>query len=357
MLRPQRRVRANFRYLWALLARFKLNFVAAGVLFLAMPPVYVWLYRNPDGTGIGFGKALHHVYFLLFGQPSLDYVSNLPIEVLNLLIPPCGIAIVVDGVVRFAYLYFAKRRADKEWLTVIAQSMKDHVVVVGAGRIGYRVVSQLLALGKEVVVVESVETASFVSVLRDLNVPVLIEDVKTPQALQRTTNIEKASAIVCATNDDLANLNLALDARRANPSIRVVLRLFDDDLVARVRDNFQAEALSSSALAAPALALAALDPRITHSFQVASHLMVVSQFVAGRALTGLTVSEVRDRFGGLTLSLLAPGGAEHLHPQGPTKIATGDTLTVQSEYVRYLELRQFTGESVPPMSAGRAAAA
>lgn len=350
-------MRANFRYLLALLARFKLNFVAAAVLFLAMPPVYVWLYRNPDGTGIGLGRALHHVYFLLFGQPSLEYVSNVPIEVLNLLIPPCGIAIVVDGIVRFAYLYFAKHRADKEWITVLAQSMKDHVVVVGAGRIGYRVVSQLMALGKEVVVIDSTETASFVSVLRDLNVPVLIEDVKTPEALQRTTNIEKASAIVCATNDDLANLNLALDARRANPKVRVVLRLFDDDLVARVRDNFQAEALSSSALAAPALALAALDPRITHSFQVTTHMMVVSQFVAGRGLTGLTVSELRDRFGGLTLALHGHDGVEHLHPQGPTKIAAGDTLTVQSRYDSYLALRQFTGEALPPMSAGRPSAA
>ena len=357
MLRPQRRVRANLRYLWALLARFKVNFAAAAVLFLAMPPVYVWLYRNPDGTGISFGRALHHVYFLLFGQPSLDYVSNLPIEVLNLLIPPCGIAIVVDGIVRFAYLYFAKRRADKEWITVIAQSLKDHVVVVGAGRIGYRVVSQLLALRKDVVVIDSSETASFVSVLRDLNVPVLIEEVKTSEALQRTCNIEKASAIVCATNDDLANLNLALDARRANPRIRVVLRLFDDDLVARVRDNFQAEALSSSALAAPALALAALDPRIIHSFQVTAHLMVVSQFVAARGLTGLTVSEVRDRFGGLTLALHGLDGVEHLHPQGPTKIVAGDTLTVQSQYESYLALRQFTGEAVPPMSASRPAAA
>ena len=356
MSRSRRRFGANLRYLGALLARFKVTFAMAAVLFGALPLVFVALYRTPGGEAIDYGRALHHVYFLLFGQPSLEYVDSVPIEALNLLIPPCGIAVFVDGIVRFAYLYFAKHRDDKEWIAVIAHSMKDHVIVCGAGRVGFRVVTQLLALGKEVLVVDKAESASFVGALRELKVPVLIEDVKTSQALQRTTNIEKAGAIVCATNDDLANLNLALDARRANPRIRVVIRLFDDDLVARVRDNFQAEALSSSALAAPALALAALDPRITHSFQVGAHLMVVSQFIAAKGLAGLTVSELRDRFGGLALSLRGSDGAEHLHPQGHTAIGAGDSLTVQCRYDNYLTLREFTGEAVPPVSAARPAA-
>ncbi len=350
MNRPRRRLGANLRYLVALLSRFKVTFVMAAVLFGVMPLVYVALYRTPDGHGIAFGRALHHVYFLLFGQPSLEYVDNLAVEVLNLVIPPCGIAIVVDGLVRFGYLYFAKHRADKEWIAVIAQSLKNHIVVVGAGRVGYRVVSQLLALGKDVVVIEKVESAAFVSVLRDEGVPVLIDDVKTPQALQRATNIAHAAAIVCATNDDLANLNLALDARRANAKIRVVIRLFDDDLVARVRENFQAEALSSSALAAPALALAALDPRIVHSFQVGEHIMVVSQFEAKTALAGTTVSELRDRFGALTLAVKPREGAEVMHPAGPTRLAQGDRMTVQCEYVHYLSLREYTGEATPPLS-------
>ncbi|MHB8876235.1 MAG: potassium channel family protein [Myxococcaceae bacterium] len=356
MLRPRRRLGANLRYFVALVSRFKFNFLASAVLFGFMPVLYVALYPGQGGERLEYGKALHHVYFLLYGQPSLEYVGSIPIEVLNLLIPPCGIAIVVDGIVRFAYLYFAKHRADKEWIAVIAQSLKEHVVVVGAGRIGFRVVSQLIGLGKEVVVVDRNETASFVSVLREMKVPVLIDEVKTPEALQRCTNIAKASAIVCATSDDLANLNLALDARSANPRIRVVIRLFDDDLVSRIRDNFQAEALSSSALAAPALALAALDPRIVASFQVGTHLMVVSQFVARKGLAGLTVSELRDRFGGVALSVRAPGGAEQLNPGVQTPFAAGDTLTVQCEYVRYLALREFTGEVAAPMSASSAAA-
>jgi Trk K+ transport system NAD-binding subunit len=343
------RLRANIRYLWALLARFKITVAMGAVLFLGAPLAFRTLYVGPDGGRLTMGEAFHHVYFLLFGQPSLPYVDSFVPEALNILIPPVGIAIVVDGVVRFAYLYFAKHRSDKEWIEVMSKTLTDHVVVCGAGRIGYRVTTQLLALGKDVVVVEKREDATFVLVLRDLGVPVLIDDIKSPQSLART-NVAEAVAIVCATDDDLANLNVALDARRLNPGIRVVIRLFDDDLVAKVRDTFKAEALSSSALAAPAMALAALDPRILHSFQVGGHLMVVSNFTASHGLPELTVAEVRDRMGGLCLALKRGQEEERLHPGNDTRIRDGDRLTLQATYQDYLGLRTFTAEVEPPVS-------
>jgi len=319
------------------------------VLFGVAPLVYWLRYRTPEGARIPYGEAFHQVYFLLFGQPSLPYVDDLLIEVLNLLIPPLGIAVVLDGVVRFAYLYFAKHKNDKEWIEVMSRTMKGHVVVAGAGRVGYRVATQLLELKKDVIVVEKREDAAFVAILRDHGVPVLVDDIKSPHCLERT-NMRQADALVCATDDDLVNMNAALDARRLNPSIRVVIRLFDDDLVAKVRDAFNAEAHSTSALAAPALALAALDPRITHSFRVGPHLMVVSSFTAAGPLAALSVGDMAERFGALTIAMKRGAEAERLHPKADTKIQPGDVLTVQLEHADYLAMREFTGEQVPPVS-------
>jgi voltage-gated potassium channel len=347
---PPRRLRAHARYLLALARRFKITIVMAGALFTGAPAVFVALYRTSEGARVRFGEAFHHVYFLLFGQPSLPYVPSLPLEALNVLIPPFGIAVVIDGLVRFAYLFFAKHRSDKEWIEVIGETMRDHVVICGAGRVGFRVASQLLALGREVIVIEKKADGAFVAVLRDAGVPVLVDDIRSPQCLPRT-HVARAAAIVCATDDDLANMNVALDARKLNPSIRVVMRLFDDDLVAKVRDAFRAEALSTSALAAPAMALAALDPRIQHSFQIADHLMVVSNFVVGDRLVGTTVSTLRDRHGALVLSLRRGGDPLALHPAGESEMRRGDVLTVQATYKEYLALRVFTGEETPPISA------
>ena len=345
---PRRRLAVNLRYLRALIKRFRITLMLTLMLFIGAPPLFQWRCEVPGGDPVTAGKALQHVYFLLFGQPSLDCSNDWLGIVLNMLIPPVGIALVVDGVVRFAYLFFAKHKSDKEWIEVIAETLKGHVIVCGAGRVGYRVVDQLRAMGKDVVAVEKREDGAFVGVLRDEQVPLLIDDIRSPQCLPRT-NVKTASAIVCATDDDLANLNIALDARRLNPSIRVVIRLFDDDLVAKVRDTFKAEALSSSSLAAPAMALAALDPRIVHSFRIGGrHLMVVSVFDARMGLPGTTISELRDRFGALTLALRR-GDTEKLHPGGDERIQMGDILTLQAEYSDYRQLRAFTGEAQPPI--------
>ncbi len=345
----RRRFVPHVRYFRALLGRFRITLAMAVALFGLLPMVWVALYRSPGGGRIRYGEAFHHVYFLLFGQPSLPYVPNVFLEALNVLTPPLGIALVLDGLVRFAYLFFAKHKSDKEWIAVTSETMRDHVVVCGAGRVGYRVVAQLVELDREVVVVERNEDAAFVAALRDAGVAVLIDDIRSPQCLPRT-NVAKAAAIVCATDDDLANMNVALDARKLNADIRVVMRLFDDDLVAKVRDAFQAEALSTSALAAPALALAALDPRIQHSFRIGGELMVVTHFRVGRALLGMKVSALRDRFGGLVLARQQGSSKQQLHPPGETTMVEGDLLTVQATYREYLALRIFTGEELPPRS-------
>lgn len=346
MVSPAHSLVVDLRYLRALSRRFRTTLLLAATLFLLGPLLYHWRYVGPGGDRITYGEGLHHVYFLLFGQPSLPYVSDWLIELLNIVIPPVGIALVVDGVVRFAYLFFARHKNDKEWIEVVTETMKGHVVVCGAGRVGYRVVTQLREMGRDVVVVEKREDAAFVSALRDENIPLLIDDTRSPLCLPRT-NVKHASAIVCATDDDLANLNIALDARRLNPDIRVVIRLFDDDLGAKVRDTFKAEALSSSSLAAPAMALAAMDPRIVHSFRIGQHLMVVSLFEAREGLPGLTVSDLRDRFGALALSIQR-GADERLHPPGEEVIRVGDQVTLQASYPEYRRLRGFTNEAEPP---------
>ena len=343
----QRVARAG-RYAWAVAWRFRFTAVLLLFWFGLLPLIY--MARYPGGPS--FGRSLHHVYFLLFGQPSLDYVEDWVLEVLNLLIPPLGLATVVDGVVRFSYLFNARRRAEREWIEVMAESLREHVVVCGSGRVGFRVTQELRRLGRDVVVVEKRADAPFAAVLRDQGVAVLIDDIRSPGSLQRV-NVAKAAAIVCATDDDLSNLNVALDARKLNPDIRVVMRLFDDDLVERVRDNFRAEAHSTSALAAPAFALAALDPRVLHSFHVGEHLMVVSRFVVGAALAPLNLSALRDRFGGLTLSLQRGASPEVLHPPGNTALQDRDVLVVQASYPDYLALRRFVGEERPPLARER----
>lgn len=352
MARPARplpqRLRIQLRYLWALVKRFKITFILLGVVQLGGSLV-LWLWYTRHGHGVTLPQAMGATYFLMMGQPSLEMPDSWWLMLFEALIPVLGLAVLADGLVRFGFLFFAKHRNDKEWIAVQAQTMKGHVVLCGAGRIGYRVLERLHLLGVDVVVVERNENAPFVQALRNQGVPLLIDDVRTGNTLA-STNIKAARAIVCATDDDLANLNIALDARRMNPKIRVVMRLFDDDLVQKVQDAFQVDAFSTSALAAPAFAAAALDVNVRTSFELDGHLVVVGDLTleAGSPLAGRTVGQCLDDLGVRVLRLQR-GTAAATEPHSPEGLQVGDKLVIQATLDRY---QQLSPRDAPATSTG-----
>jgi len=325
------------RYLWVLLRRFRVTFLLLGGL-LAGGTLLVWWLEAREGTPIPLGQAFSATYFLMLGQPTLDLPQGTALQVLFMALPPLAIVAVADGLVRFAFLFFARHRSDKEWFAVLAESLSDHVIVCGAGRVGYRVLEQVARLGVQAVVIERREDAPFVAAIRQEGIPILVEDVRGALALERA-NVRKARAVVCATDDDLANLNTALDARRLNPGIRIVMRLFDDDLVEKARTMLGVDAFSTSALAAPAIAVAALDPAICTSFDVGGVLRVVWEEEAGPALANRTVDRLRDEDGALVLRIVRADGPGEADPKGDVRLAASDRVTLQATLDAYRRLR------------------
>src|SRR3954467_10756857 len=113
---PRKRVmKAQALYFLALLKRFRITFLMLLVLvFGGGALLHVLLLRA--GRPVGLGRSIVAAYFLLFAQPIIDIPDNGAVELLAVLIPPLGITTVAEGLVRFAYLFFAKTRNDKEWV-------------------------------------------------------------------------------------------------------------------------------------------------------------------------------------------------------------------------------------------------
>lgn len=69
--------------------------------------------------------------------------------------------------------------------------------------------------------------------------------------------VSDAKCLIAVSNDDLANLEAALTARKANKDIHIVLRVLDHNLAEKIQSGFGIESsFSPSALAAPAFAMA-----------------------------------------------------------------------------------------------------
>jgi Trk K+ transport system NAD-binding subunit len=208
--------------------------------------------------------------------------------------------------------------------------MSDHVVVCGLGNIGYRVVTQLHAIGVPVAATEKMEEVQGIPEVRRLGVPVLVADARAPETL-RALNVGKAKSVVVATDDDAANLETALNARAINPGIRVVLRLFDPDLASRVERAFNIHiSRSVSALAAPSFAAAAVGHKVVATIPVGDRVLIVAEetIETGSWAEGRSVGELEGVFEGRVLLVERAGEAQIWCPPPDYSLASGDEIAL-----------------------------
>jgi Trk K+ transport system NAD-binding subunit len=210
-----------------------------------------------------------------------------------------------------------------------ASSLTGHVIVAGLGDVGSRVVGQLHDLGYDVVGIDKRADASGMAMARRLGVPVVVGDTNREETL-RSAAVGSCQAIVSVTDSDIVNLETALNAEALSSGLRVVIRLNDDDLAARVEHD-DTVSRSTSYLAAPAFAAAVLDHQVRRTIAVGRHVLLLAEVAAdGEArLAGRAVADVHKP-GTLRVVALRRRGADEADwsPDRTTVISTGDQLIV-----------------------------
>jgi Trk K+ transport system NAD-binding subunit len=300
--------------------------LAAGTLLLR----YCYVDPVSGDRTVSWSRAFHATFSLIFLENVLDFPDTpLAVQLWFIATPLVGLAVVADGVIRFGVALFDRRERREAWQLAIASTYRDHIVVCGLGRVGYRVVKQLLLAGEDVVGIERRPDNPFLDEIRQLSVPVIIADARRRDTLERA-NVTHASSIVVCTEDDLSNLDIALDAREINPNIKVVLRMFDSSLAEKIQRGFGIHtAFSTSALAAPVFAAAATHTQVDYSFHLGDSLMNLAHTTIGSAspLVGRTVTDVEQEFD-LSVVLLQRVGLTASHPEPGRLLAAGDCLAV-----------------------------
>ncbi len=146
-----------------------------------------------------------------------------------------------------------------------------HAIVCGLDHLGLRTVDELRLRDETVVAIGETDEAA--EHLGELGVRLVVGDHRLPRVL-REAGAASASVLVLTGDDDLGNLNTALAAAEINPGIRVVIRMFDQELGAHIPELFpDAVALSSSAVAAPGFVSAAIDGETGSRFRLAGRVL------------------------------------------------------------------------------------
>lgn len=147
------------------------------------------------------------------------------------------------------------------------RGLSGHVVLLGLGKIGTRVLVHLRELGIPVVCVEEDPDARGIPVARRLHVPVVLGDV-TDEGVLEAAKISRSRGLLALTSIDTTNLEAALYARSLKPNLRVTVRLFDDEFATAVYRTLRTahpqaitRSRSVSHLAGPSFAVAMMGGR------------------------------------------------------------------------------------------------
>jgi Trk K+ transport system NAD-binding subunit len=294
----------------------------------------------------GFWQSIYITLLTVVGSSDVEPERSPVAQAAQLVLTLAGVALlplitaaVVDGVVKTR---LAIGRGEVRGVHA------EHVVLVGLGNVGTRVLRQLHDLGVDVVAIDRKPDARGVKLAEQLGVPLIVGDAAREETLQ-AASIETCGSLVVVSTDDAVNLQAALHARAVRGDIRVVLRLFDDDFANRVQDAFNINiSRSVSRLCAPAFAAALLERDVLATLPVDRHVLLVAavKVLPGSELDGVPLGRA-DRAQSARVISMSAAGSDWVDwaPDPRRVLAAGDEVVVVA---RRAGLRALLAQASPP---------
>lgn len=319
--------------------------VLAGVaLIFVMGFLEIWFVEHTSPADALFSSF---TLFLTGDAGSLHF------DHVNPLTKVCASVMMMIGAVAMAATFgfvadFLVSTRLHQFLGKKAKKMKNHIILAGLGQTGYRIFEELQHFGDQVTVIEAMDT-EFSSRLRKNGVLVLLGDLHSPEILEEA-NIVEAKSLIVATDDDLVNVELAVNAKDIRPDINIVLRMFDQRLANKLQTAFGIRAaFSATALAAPAFAAASHCDTVVDSIHIGEHLLVTAEveIAAKSQLIRYNFSKLQKEVQMTVLCHQSVGRKPEMHPRNLCGLHAGDKMTVICTLPNLERLQEMNKPKVP----------
>ncbi len=244
------------------------------------------------------------------------------------------VAFVADLLLSRRFAHSAGRRR--------ARHLRNHVIVVGLGSFGIRVVTDLTTAGYDVAVIELDTNNRFLSTADELDVPVIFGDATLPQTLE-SARVDQARAVAVLTQDDMVNIETGIVLHEMlserfmpevnRPDVPIVLRLYDRALGTAVAQRFEfVNVRSTVELAAPWFIGAAMGLQVLGTFSVGQRSFMVGgmHVAAGSELDGLQMFELSTQT--RVIAITREDAPVELHPRRDAWLRAGDTAYLVGPY-------------------------
>ena len=249
------------------------------------------------------------------------------------------VAFIADLLLSRRFAHSAGRRQ--------VRHLRNHIVVVGLGSFGVRVVSDLKNAGCDVAVIERNVNNRFLSTAARLDVPVIFGDATLRPTLE-SARLDEARAIAVLTQDDMVNIETGIVLREMlsprllphviQPHVPIVLRIYDRVLGAAVAQRFGFDYVRSTVeLATPWFIAATMGLEVISTFSVGQRsFMVGAVWVEpGSELDGLRMLELSTQT--RVIAITRKDGTVTLHPRRDARLIAGDTAYLVGPYRELLD--------------------
>ncbi len=302
-----------------------------------------WLYRELM-VAAGYERLPYgDMPYTMVALMALETPVNLPREpelVAFWYIMPLVLAYVAGrGVFDFVRLFFDPKGHENDWEQAVASTYRNHVIVLGVGHLGLRVIRSLVQMGFEVVAIDIKTTPEKSNELAHLHVPLVVGDGRLVETMENAGLPQAQSFIVCTSNDYM-NLEVTMRARDLNPDIRIVVRMWEDQFAAQICRFLNVEAvLSATDIAAPSFAGSAVGIEISQALTVngEDYSMIRLQVAPGSFLDGETVGTLQDEHA-MDIVLMEHADVAQVHPPRDSMVSAGDTLVIFAREAKVIDV-------------------
>ncbi len=211
----------------------------------------------------------------------------------------------------------AERRTQK-----MIDSLTDHYIVCGFGRVGRQVARDLTAAGTQYVVIDSNPASRELALAAGVR---FLEGPPSEDELLRAAGIERARALVACMDSDAENIFTTLTARELRGDIAIIARASVEDSEKKLKRAGADRVISPYKASGTEMARLALHPQVSGTVDVAAeYRMEEIEVGAGCAGIGQTVGEVRG--GAFIVGVRHSDGSFQPVPPAETKLGTGDVV-------------------------------
>jgi voltage-gated potassium channel len=201
-------------------------------------------------------------------------------------------------------------------------SLTDHYLICGFGRVGRQVARDLAAADAEYVVIDTNpdnrELAQAVGVR-------FIEGPASEDEMLRSAGIERARGIVACVDSDAENIFITLSARELRPDIKIIARASSEDSENKLLRAGADRVISPYKTSGTEMARLALHPNVAGALDLApEYRMEEIEVTAGCEGSGRSIGEIRG--GAIIVAVRQSDGNFVAQPPEDTRLDDGDVL-------------------------------